>query len=373
MQRIYADYNATTPLKIEVREKMISAMETHWANPSSTHQLGREVRSLIEEARDQVALAIKAQNREVLFTSGGTEANNLALLGVAELQEVGHIITSPMEHSSVKQTIEELSQRGWEVTWLTPSKSGSLNTQQILDALQPNTKLVSIQWVNNETGIIYPVGEIANALPENIWFHCDAVQALGRINIDVSNNAFDSLSLSAHKIGGPKGCGALYVKHAEPLMPRQFGGSQEREVRPGTENLYGIIGFGEAASVIDVQAWNSKTKELRDHLETSLIQQIKSCIIHGHDLNRTSNTSSILLSGCKADMLLMGLDIQGIYASAGSACSSGSVRYSKVIQSMGYTIDEAAATLRISWGVESQLDEVDTLVEKLTILVSMQT
>ncbi len=377
LQRIYLDHNATTPLRQSARDKMLEVMNVCGGNPSSTHTAGRQARSVIEEARDQVAELLGVPAREIVFTSGGTESDNLAIFAMNEMasrtlnahsnsQVRGS--TSLIEHSAVRDAAKVLEEKGHGIHWIEPSLNGEIELEEFRRALAQNPHWISVHWANNETGVVQPVLRMAEeAKAQGALFHSDAVQALGRVDLDISKFAGDMISVSSHKIGGPKGVGALWIRNAEAIPARLFGGAQEREIRPGTENLYGIAGFGAAAreTLFRQECEREEQRELRDYFEGVLKEKLKDIHIHGQEVLRLPNTSSILFPQKTADLMLMGLDLRGYDLSAGSACSSGSVRFSPVIKAMGYSEGEAASTLRVSLGRGNQKKDLDKFIEAL--------
>ena len=369
LQRNYFDHNATTPLRAVAKEAMIQAMDDLSANPSSIHTSGRQARLAIDLARESIADLAGLPSREIVFTSGGTESDNLALFAMAQKSdEIGEAIVSQIEHSAVKDSALKLEEMGWTIHWLAPDQNGFHSVESFKSLITDKTKWTSLHWANNEIGLVQPVVEMSKLCrAQNILFHSDAVQALGRLEIDFSEFEGDLISFSSHKIGGPKGVGALWVKDAEAIPQRQFGGSQEREIRPGTENLYGIISFGAAAKECQTQLKKEieEVQSLRDSFEKQLKAELSEIKIHGESLERLPNTSSILMPNKTSDLMLMALDIKGYDVSAGSACSSGSVSYSPVIKAMGYSEQESASTLRVSFGRGNTQEQVDQFVKDL--------
>jgi cysteine desulfurase len=372
---IYFDHNATTPLLECVSSKLETWSKELYANPSSIHALGRLSKVKLEDARDQVGVLLGAEDsREIIFTSGGTEADNYAILGALDSRIItaenpGHIIASKIEHPAVKSSIEQLLLKGWEVTWVKPDSQGYIEVEHILDAVRPETAMVCLMLANNETGVIQSVQELSlmlKAVREDIIIHCDAVQALGRYPFMAKELGVDSIAISAHKIGALKGLGALWVKQGHPLNNRMFGGNQERAFRPGTENLLGIIAFGEAALYwYQNQSENiSYTQKLVDYFEEK-VTQIEGVRINSSQVERLPNTSNVLFSDSKADLILMNLDLKKIFASAGSACSSGSVKYSEILFQMGMSEKDAGSSLRFSFGTSNTFSEIDILIETL--------
>lgn len=358
---IYADFNATTPLGSPARSRMGQAMET-WGNPSSTHRVGRQALELMENARAEVAALVGVDPKEVVFTSGGSEANTMALLG-SQMQKPGmRLLTSKVEHSSVRDTVKWLQATGNLVEFVKLRPDGSLDlaafTEQ-LAAFRPD--LVSLMTANNETGILFPIPEIAEACQKlGIAFHTDAVQALGKLPAAYFNGA-TLISISAHKIHGPKGIGALIVKRGHQLVPTHYGGSQEIKRRGGTENMVGIAGFGGACAALSTDLSVDQVRGLRDQFESKLRGALDDLTIHGSEIDRLPNTSNIRFAGVAADVLLSALDLDGICVSAGSACSSGSISPSHVLLEMGLEPTAAKECIRFSWGTESTAADIDSV------------
>jgi cysteine desulfurase len=374
---IYFDHNASTPLLECVSSKLEMWSKELYANPSSIHALGRQSRVKLEDARDQVGVLLGAEDsREIIFTSGGTESNNYAILGALGNREIyhdfpGHIIASKIEHPAVKSSIAELELKGWDVTWVKPDSQGYIEVEHILDAVRPETAMVCLMLANNETGVIQSVQELSitlKAVREDIIIHCDAVQALGRYPFMAKELGVDSIAISAHKIGALKGVGALWVRQGHQISNRIFGGNQERVLRPGTENLLGIIAFGEAAEYwYQNQSENIKyTQKLVDYFEQK-VTQMDGVSVNSSHVERLPNTSNILFKESKADLILMNLDLKKIFASAGSACSSGSVKYSEILFQMGMSEQDAGSSLRFSFGRTNTLAEIDKLLKTLEL------
>jgi len=357
--RVYLDNNATTPVHPAVLKALQEAMADVYGNASSIHKEGQTARRRIEDARESVARLIGASAREVVFTSGGTESNNAAIFGAVPRSGRYHIVTTGIEHPSVLEPVQELERRGHEITIVNPERSGRVSAERVLAALRPDTRLVAIMLANNETGVIQPFAEIAQVCRERgIHMHCDAVQAAGKIDLDVQALGADTLSLSAHKLHAPKGIGALFVRKNLSLEPHLFGGSQERRRRAGTENVPLAIAFGVAAEVTrerpDVGA-------LRDHFEMHLADM--PIVINGATVPRLPNTSSITFLGADAEGIVIGLDLNDVAVSTGSACSSGRVEPSRILMAMGLSPDEARSTVRFSLSRFTTIGEVDQAAE----------
>ncbi|MDA0230573.1 MAG: cysteine desulfurase family protein [Proteobacteria bacterium] len=365
-EAIYLDYNATAPVKPQVSEAVAKALAMT-GNPSSVHQFGRDARNAVELARDQVAAMIGARPEEVVFTAGGTEANNMALNGARR----SRLIISAIEHPSVLRAAEALAdsnsdRNGRELAVLPVDGNGIVSLDDLDRALGniADDALVSVMLANNETGVIQPVAEIASlAQKRGALVHCDAVQAPGRIAFDVASLGVDMLSLSAHKFGGPKGVGALFVKSTLDLQPLVIGGGQERGRRPGTENVAGIVGFGVAAELaVDDLQRAPHISAMRDRAEQSLSGIDSKVRVFGAGAERLPNTSCLSMPGVQSELQVMGLDLAGVAVSAGSACSSGKVEPSHVLRALGLPDAETGCAIRISFGWASQDEEVDTLV-----------
>jgi cysteine desulfurase len=358
---IYLDNNASTKLDPEVRAAMEWALELH-GNPSSVHAEGRRARRAIEEARDEVAELIGASPEEILFASGGTEANALAIFGSTNGQR-GRVVRSGAEHPSVREAVDRLSDVGMETISVNPEPSGALDAKSLLDAVQPGTRLVSVMAANNEYGGVFPVAAIAaEARRRGALFHTDAVQAVGRLPVDVRRWGVDLLSYSAHKLHGPKGVGALFVRRGVKLCPHTPGGGQEKRLRAGTENTAAIVGFGVAARLARLRLTETAGIErLRDLLERGILDRVPGTRAVGSGAPRLPNTSAILFEGLSGEALLMRLDLEGIAVSVGSACSSGTLAPSPAILSLGLPPSRAKSVVRFSlsrWTIPSEIERV---------------
>jgi cysteine desulfurase len=371
MKRIYLDANATTPLLPEVFEAMRPFYLEHYGNASSIHQQGQQARAAVDHAREAVARMLHCRPAEIVFTSGGTESDNLALFGV--LAPGDHLITTTIEHHAILHAAQSLASRGVEVTFLPVTAQGIVEPTALLAALKPNTRLVSIMYANNETGAIQPLDALAGiAHAGGALFHTDAVQAGGKLPLDVSPHGFlkdvDLLTLSGHKIFAPKGTGILYVRRNVRLSPMFHGGSHERQRRAGTENVPGIVGLGKAAEVCT--EWlktdgPAKLAALRDRLEQGILSQIDETGVNGAGTPRVANTTSIHFDHVEAEALLIALDLKGLSVSGGSACQSGASEPSHVLTAMGLSATQARATLRFSLSkltTEAEIDEVLKLI-----------
>ncbi|MPW26299.1 cysteine desulfurase NifS [Alkalibaculum sp. M08DMB] len=374
MKRVYFDYAATTPLDKEVLEKMIPYFSEKFGNPSSIYSEGREARKVIDEARQKVANSINANANEIFFTGGGTEADNWALKGVAfaNKNKGNHIITTVIEHHAVLHTCEYLEKHGFEVTYLKVDEYGLIDIEELKTLIKDTTILISIMFANNEIGTVQPIKEIGQIAKEkNIYFHTDAVQALGNVPIDVRDLKVDLLSISAHKIYGPKGIGALYVRKGVKVDNLVHGGAQERKKRAGTENTPAVVGFGEACylAVTDLLKRNQKTEELRDYLIKSILSTVPNVQLNGHPTKRLPGNANISFEFIEGESLLLSLDLVGISASSGSACTSGSLDPSHVLLAIGLIHEIAHGSLRVTLGKNTNKEEIDYLLEQLPPIV----
>ena len=361
MQRVYLDSNATTPVLPEVFEAMRPYYLDQFGNASSIHHHGQHARAAVERAREAVARLLGCRAAEVVFTSGGTEADNLALFGI--LQSGEHAITSQIEHHAVLNACKRLEKRGVEVTYLRVDGEGLVDPQDVRRALRPNTKLISIMMANNETGVIEPVEEIGRVAAEaDVCFHTDGVQAAGKIAIDVKKISCDLLSISAHKFHGPQGIGALYVRRGTLIDPLFYGGNHERQRRAGTENLPGIIGVGCAAEIALRGLQNgdmARVAKMRDHLESTLLQQFDEAGVNSGAAPRVPNTSNIYFDHIEGEAMVIALDLKGLAVSTGAACSSGAIEPSHVLTAMGLPPGRARASIRFSVGKHNSEDDID--------------
>jgi cysteine desulfurase len=353
---------------------MLPYLTEKFGNASSVHLFGQEARAAADRARRQVASLIRARPNEVVFTSGGTEANNLAIRGVSDLAEGRHMITSSIEHPSVRGAIDALEKRGWTVTRLPVYEDGIVRVSDVRAALRPDTALVSVMMANNEIGTIQPIREIGELIKEErrgprhqLWFHTDAVQAAGRLEIDVDDLGCDLLSISAHKIYAPKGAGALFVRRGVRLTPQQVGGHQERERRAGTESIANIVAFGVAAELAarEISERNEHTRQLRDRFEAAVSQSIDEIAFNGDPKRRLPHLSNISFRFIEGEGLLIHLDMQGVAVSTGSACSSGTLEPSPVIRALGRNDELARGAIRFSFGKDNTEDDVDYALEVL--------
>jgi cysteine desulfurase len=361
MPRIYLDNNATTAIHPEVLRVLETSLRDVFGNASSIHREGQAARRVIEDAREAVARLIGATARELVFTSGGTESNNAAIFGA--IAQDGHVVTSAIEHPSVAEAVRGLEQRGHQVTRVNPSRSGLVDANAVIDAMRPETKLVTVMMANNETGVVQPVAEIGRACRERgVHFHVDAVQAAGKIAVNVAEIACDTLAISAHKMHAPKGIGALYVRRGLAMNAHIVGGAQERRRRAGTENVPLAAAFGAAASLPSASA---QMAALRDRFES----QVQGAV-NGADVPRIPNTSNVTFDNVDGEGLVIALDLSGVAVSTGSACSSGRVEPSAVLLAMGLTPDEAKSTVRFSLSRFTTEEEIDRVGELLRELVA---
>src|SRR6266581_2517176 len=384
MQRIYLDHNATTPLHPAVLEAMLPYFGAEFGNPSSAHHFGQRARQAIEGAREAVAALIGARSSEIVFTSGGSEADNAAIFGVmgyalrSQTKSAGsppHLITTAIEHDAVLNVCRALETRGVSVIYVPVGRDGIVSPDAIRSALRPETVLISIMRANNEIGTLQPIDEIgAIAAQAGIPFHTDAVQAAGKIPVDVNRLGVSLLSLSAHKFGGPKGAGALFVRKGVEIDPLLYGGQNERGRRAGTENVAAIVGLGKACEIVrsDLAEASAHVTELRDRLESGLLARIPGARVNGDPARRAPNTSSLLLPGVESESLIIALDLAGLACSAGAACSSGAVDPSHVLTAIGLTPAEARASLRLSLGRTNTREEIDRALELIPAAVARQ-
>jgi cysteine desulfurase len=362
--RAYLDYNSTTPVAPEVLAAMLPFLAENFGNASSIHSPGQSARGAVNRARESVAALLGAKSGEIVFTSGGTEADNLGIFGVVAAASGAkkHVITSAVEHHAVLNSCQELQRQGTDVTFVPVGSNGIVDPEDVRRALRPETVLISVMYANNELGTIQPVEEVGRIAAEaDVYFHCDAVQAAGKLPLDVNRIAADLLSISAHKIYGPKGVGALYVRAGTALVPQFHGGHHERDRRPGTENVPGIVGLGRAAELarLNITGESKRVAELRDRLEQSLLASIPSIRVNGETSRRVANTSNLAFSGAGGEALVIALDLQGIACSTGAACSSGAIEPSHVLLAIGLSSDDARSSLRFSLGRHTTADEIE--------------
>ncbi|MGB7068610.1 MAG: cysteine desulfurase NifS [Pyrinomonadaceae bacterium] len=378
-RRIYLDNSATTPVDPEVLTAMLPYLTEKFGNASSIHYFGQETRAAVDKARHQVAELINARPNEIVFTSGGTESNNLAIRGLLEANaKYGkHIVTSQIEHSAVKNVCEDLEKHGFQVTYLPVYENGLVRSEDVEQAIRDDTVLISIMAANNEIGTIQPVSEVGRLVSElrsggrKIWFHTDAVQAAGKISVDVEEIGCDLLSISGHKIHAPKGVGALYIRRGVRLHPQNIGGRQERGNRGGTESVPNIVAFGKACELAKIGLADNETHlaALRDRFEQSVIESIDDSRVNGDPSQRLPNISNISFGAIEGEGLLIQLDMQGVAVSTGSACSSGSLEPSPVIRALGLDDESARGAIRFSFGKTNTETDVDQVLEILPAAV----
>jgi cysteine desulfurase len=375
IRRVYLDNSATTPVDRRVVDAMIPFLTEKFGNASSIHFFGQEAKMAVDEARHQVAALIRARPAEIIFTSGGTEANNLAIRGLCELSEQygKHIITSDIEHSAVKEVCAAMEKRGWEVTRLPVYDNGIVRVEDVKAAIRQDTVLVTVMMANNEIGTIQPVKEIGEIIKaeraggNKIWFHTDAVQAIGKIEVSVEEIGCDLLSMSAHKLYAPKGVGALYARRGVRLQTQNIGGHQERERRAGTESVAHIVAFGEAARLAreNLAETHEHLQNLRDRFEAGVEAAISDLQFNGERERRLPHISNISFRFIEGEGLLINLDLQGVAVSTGSACSSGSLEPSPVIRALGRNDEMARGAIRFSFGKDNTVEDVDYVLEVL--------
>ena len=373
--RTYLDHNATTPLAPTVLETVTTVLREQFGNASSVHMFGQMAKAQIDRARAAVADLIGARPQEIVFTSGGTEADNLAIRGAAEAAAPGrkrHLVASAIEHDAVLKTLKALSRRGWTTTLLPVDEGGIVAPGALETALTDETVLVSVMHANNEIGTVQPIAELAAiARRRGALFHTDAVQSAGKLPIAVDQLGVDLLSLSAHKLNGPKGVGALWVRRGVRLVASQTGGGQERNRRGGTENVPCIAGFGTAAQIasaaLDTRAEGAGA--LRDRLETGILDNVAGAVVNGARERRVPNTTNISFEGVEAESLLIALDLEGIAVSTGSACSSGTLEPSHVLRAMGCSPHRTQSSIRFSLGLGNTTEQIDRVVEILPRVV----
>jgi len=375
MKQIYLDYAATTPTRPEVVEAMLPCFTEVFGNPSSIYSCAQEARGAMEEARAKIADLIGARSEEIVFTSGGTEADNFALKGVAYANESkgNHIITSSIEHHAVMETCKFLKRRGFSITCLPVDEYGLVAPDDVKRAITDKTILISVMHANNEIGTIEPIVEIRKIAKEaGIYFHTDAVQTVGRIPVDVDKLGVDLLSMSAHKFYGPKGVGALYIRKGTKLIPFMHGGEQERGRRASTQNVPGIVGFGRAAELAqqEIAEEAERLTQLRDKLIRGLLERIDHTRLNGHPLSRLPNNVNVSVEYVEGESMVLNLDLDGIVASTGSACSSASLEPSHVLLAIGLPPEQAHGSLRFSLGKWTNEEEIGRVLEVLPRVVA---
>ena len=374
MKRVYLDHNATTPVDPAVLEAMLPYWRNHWGNPSSPHLEGQEARHAVERAREQAAAWLGVKPREIVFTSGGTEADNLGILGLVRRygKPGGHVLVSAIEHPAVMESARALETEGFKVEPIPVTAAGILDLDALERRIRPETLLVAVMAANNETGVIQPLEAVGTICEQRgIWFHVDAVQAAGKIPVQPDAWRCHTLAWSGHKVYGPKGVGGLYVREGVELAPILHGGGHERGRRPGTENVPAVVGLGQACEIA-AGRWEEDRahwQRLRDGLETRLRERLPESVIHGAGAPRTPNTCMVGFPGVPGETLMMRLDLEGFAVSTGSACASGRIEPSHVLRAMGVPEDTARGSIRISFGRDNTEDEVEALVEVLARVV----
>ena len=370
---IYLDNNATTQTDPAVVEAMLPYLTVRYGNPSSPYGLGKQSAQALQTAREQVAALLKCEPGEIIFTSSGTESTNAAILSaIAVDPDRKHVVTTRVEHSATLKTCEMLAKRGYEITWLGVNSQGQVNPEDVEKALRSDTALLSVMWANNETGTLFPIGDLAEiARRKGVYFHTDAVQAIGKVPITLDMLGIQFLSLSGHKLHCPKGVGALYVNKKTRFIPFMTGGSQENNKRGGTENVASIVALGKACELAKERVYleNEKVLRMRNMLEAALLSSLSDIQINGDVEHRLPNTSNLTFTGVDSEALLMLLDEKQIYCSAGSACTSGSHAPSHVLKAMGITDTQARSSLRFSFSHLNTEAEVDQAAEQITLLV----
>ena len=375
-ERIYLDSAASTPVADEVIQEMLPYLKQQYGNPSSIHYFGRETTRALQTARKRVADLIGARPSEITFTSGGTEADNLAIKGVAEhakAPQKNHIITSYVEHDAVIEPCRDLERLGYRVTFLPVTAEGMVRPSDLQEALSADTALVSVMHANNEVGTVQPIKELAKiAHDSGVLFHTDAVQAAGKMPVDVKDLGVDLLSMSSHKINGPKGVGALYIRGGLDIMPLIYGGGQESALRSGTENVHGIVGFGKACELAGkrLPKYQQKVAELRDYLIGKVLKEIPHSRLNGSRTDRLPGNAHFTFFGVNGEDLIIKMDENGIAASTGSACSVKKQKPSHVLKAMGFSYEEITGSLRLSLSLQNTKEEVDRTVQVLSEVVA---
>lgn len=377
MKLVYLDNAATTKMSKRVIEEMIESFENIYGNPSSTHTLGQKAKAVVENARHIVAKNLKVEAKEIVFTSGGAEGNTLVIKGfLKQNKDKGkHIITTKIEHSTVLKTFESLEKQGYDVTYIDVTKDGIIDVEKLKKAVRKDTALVSVMFVNNETGVIQPIKEIGEFLKEKeIFFHTDAVQAIGKFEIYPKELRIDALTVSSHKFYGPKGTGFVFIDKKYNIEKEIFGGSQERNRRAGTENVNGILGTGVALEEVyeKMEVIFEHEKKIQEYLEEKLkneIGRIQKVEINGENSRRVKNITNVFIENADIQMLLVALDMRGICVSGGSACMSGSLENSYVLKAMGLNDEKLKSSFRISIGKDTTIEEIDYFIENLKEII----
>jgi cysteine desulfurase len=371
-RRVYLDHNASTPVHPDVVAEMLPYLGQIFGNPSSIHSFGREARDGVESARERVAHFLRVGKDEIVFTSGGTESDNLAVKGVAAARGHGHIITSRIEHHAVLRTCQALERQGFDVTYLGVDEYGMVAPDDVRRAVRPHTILITIMHANSEVGTIQPAEEIGRIARErDIPFHVDAVQTLGKIPIDVEAFGIDLLSFSSHKIYGPQGVAALYIRKGTKMVAVQHGGEHERRRRAGTENVAGIVGFGKAVEVRsrEMAAEGERVTALRDRLTDGIRARVPDVRVNGHPTRRLPGTANMCFRRVESESIVLGLDLKGVAVSAGSACTSGNVEPSYVLVAMGVPLDWAMGAVRCTLGRGTTAEDIDYVIDSVEPIV----
>jgi cysteine desulfurase len=373
VKTIYFDNNATTRVAPEVFEAMVPYLTEHYGNPSSAYHLAQASRQAVTVSREKVASLLQADPKEIIFTSCGTESDNMALWSALHTTGKKHLVTTQVEHSAIHNFGERLERQGFAVTWLPVDADGLVDPNQVEEVIRPDTALVSVMWANNETGVLSPIeriGEICRA--KKVLFHTDAVQVPGKVKIDLSQLPVDLLSLAGHKFHAPKGVGVLYARRGVKVLPYVLGGGQEGGRRGGTENVASIVGLGRAAELAQETLIDEQTsvREWRDRLETGLLQRIPDAVVNGHKTLRLPNTLNIRFAGLEAEAVLLKLDQHGVCVSSGSACTTGSVEPSHVLTAMGLSPEQAKGAVRLSLSHYNTSEEVDRVLDLLPRVIA---
>ncbi len=371
-RRVYLDHNASTPVHPEVLAEMLPFFAEIYGNPSSIHAFGREAREGVDQARERIARFLQVSPQEIVFTSGGTESDNLGVKGLASARGRGHLITSSVEHHAVLRTCQVLEAQGFDVTYVGVDAHGMVEPDEVRRALRPDTIAISVMHANSEVGTLQPIGAIGRLARErSIPFHVDAVQTFGKIPLDVDALGIDVLSFSGHKIYGPKGIAGLYIRKGTKMVSIQHGGEHERRRRAGTENLPGIVGLGKAVEVRarDMHAEAERVGALRDRLWEGVRARVPEVRLSGHPTERLPGTASLLVRHVESESIVLGLDLKGIAVSAGSACTSGNVEPSHVLVAMGVPLDWAMGAVRCSLGRSTTAEDVDYVIESVDTVV----
>ena len=372
-RRVYLDHNASTPVHPEVLQAMLPYFSERFGNPSSVHGFGRESREGIDTAREQIAAFLKVSKDEIVFTSGGTESDNLGIKGVAAARRAGHIITSQIEHHAVLRTVQTLEQEGFTATYLPVDGDGMVNPDDVRAALRPDTIVVSLMGANSEVGTLQPIREIGRIAREaGVPLHVDGVQTFGKVPIDVEASGIDLLSFSGHKIYGPKGVAGLYIRKGTKMASIQHGGEHERRRRAGTENVAGIVGLGKAVEIRAREMGEEATRltALRDRLWQGVRNGVEEVRLNGHPTQRLPGTCNVCFRNVESESIVLGLDLKGIGVSAGSACTSGNVEPSYVLVAMGIPLDWAMGSVRSSLGHATSAEDIDYVIESIVPLVT---